>query len=177
MAFGPEPTRVRSALAAAAIWLGPVFVDVARLVTVRGRRRAHPRALAFLFRTDLGRTDARGRRQHLRRARDRRRRAARLRGGVRHRRGVRGRGRARSVADPAVPAVDRLSLSVASFNIVIIGGMGSLLGAFVGGCSSRVAESLGAVFLKPSLKELCQLLAPDRDPAVPPGRALRQAPP
>src|SRR5207247_2290961 len=47
-----------------------------------------------------------------------------------------------------------LSLSVASFNIVIIGGMGSLLGAFVGGLLVSVAESLGAVFLQPSLKEL-----------------------
>ena len=47
-----------------------------------------------------------------------------------------------------------LQLSVASFNIVIIGGMGSLLGAFVGGLIVAVAESLGAVFLKPSLKEL-----------------------
>src|SRR5260370_42165472 len=31
--FGPEPTRVRSALSTATIWLGPVFLDVARLVT------------------------------------------------------------------------------------------------------------------------------------------------
>jgi branched-chain amino acid transport system permease protein len=47
-----------------------------------------------------------------------------------------------------------LSLSVASFNIVIIGGMGSLLGAFVGGLLVSVAESFGAVFLSPSMKEL-----------------------
>src|SRR5207253_10868474 len=33
VAFGPEPTRVRSPLAAAAVSLGPVFVDVARLAT------------------------------------------------------------------------------------------------------------------------------------------------
>jgi branched-chain amino acid transport system permease protein len=32
--------------------------------------------------------------------------------------------------------------------------MGSLLGAFVGGILVSVAESLGAVFLKPSLKEV-----------------------
>src|SRR2546422_7389921 len=32
LAFGPEPTRARSTLAAATIWLGPVFVDVARLI-------------------------------------------------------------------------------------------------------------------------------------------------
>jgi branched-chain amino acid transport system permease protein len=43
---------------------------------------------------------------------------------------------------------------VASFNIVIIGGMGSLLGAFVGGLLVSVAESFGAVFLSPSMKEL-----------------------
>src|SRR5207245_11324307 len=47
-----------------------------------------------------------------------------------------------------------LSLSVTSFNIVIIGGMGSLLGAFIGGLLVSVAESLGGVFLQPSLKEL-----------------------
>jgi len=54
---------------------------------------------------------------------------------------------------PFQPSVG-LSASVTSFNIVIIGGMGSLLGAFVGGLIVAVAESLGAVFLSPSLKEL-----------------------
>jgi branched-chain amino acid transport system permease protein len=54
---------------------------------------------------------------------------------------------------PFSPALG-LSASIASFNIVIIGGMGSLLGAFIGGLLVSVAESLGAVFLKPSLKEL-----------------------
>ena len=47
-----------------------------------------------------------------------------------------------------------LQLSVTSFNIVIIGGMGSLLGAFVGGLLVSLAESMGAVFLAPSMKEL-----------------------
>ena len=47
-----------------------------------------------------------------------------------------------------------LTASVASFNIVIVGGMGSLFGAFVGGLLVSVAESLGAVFLAPSMKEL-----------------------
>ncbi|RPH84896.1 MAG: hypothetical protein EHM88_02930 [Candidatus Rokuibacteriota bacterium] len=47
-----------------------------------------------------------------------------------------------------------LSLSVTSFNIVIIGGMGSLVGAVIGGLLVSVAVSLGAVCLKPSLKEL-----------------------
>jgi branched-chain amino acid transport system permease protein len=47
-----------------------------------------------------------------------------------------------------------LSLAVTSFNIVIIGGMGSLPGAFLGGLLVSLAESLGAVFLNPSMKEL-----------------------
>src|SRR5881227_551105 len=56
LAFGPEPTRVRSPLASATLWLGPVFVDVARLVAF-GVASALTLALyLFLFRTDLGRT-------------------------------------------------------------------------------------------------------------------------
>ena len=47
-----------------------------------------------------------------------------------------------------------LPASVTSFNIVIIGGMGSIPGAFAGGLLVSVAESLGAVFLTPSMKEL-----------------------
>ena len=54
---------------------------------------------------------------------------------------------------PFQPSVG-LSASVTSFNIVIIGGMGSLPGAFLGGLLVATAESLGAVFLSPSLKEL-----------------------
>jgi branched-chain amino acid transport system permease protein len=47
-----------------------------------------------------------------------------------------------------------LLFTVTSFNIVIIGGMGNLLGAFVGGLLVGVSESLGAVLLVPSLKEI-----------------------
>jgi branched-subunit amino acid ABC-type transport system permease component len=54
---------------------------------------------------------------------------------------------------PFQPA-NGLTASVASFNIVIIGGMGSLLGAFVGGLLVSLAESLGAVFLGSSMREL-----------------------
>src|SRR2546430_3019142 len=55
LAFGPEPTRARSTLAAATIWLGPVFVDVARLIAF-GVALALTAALwLFLFRTELGR--------------------------------------------------------------------------------------------------------------------------
>ena len=152
--FGPEPTRVRSALSTATIWLGPVFLDVARLVTFGVAIVLSWALYVFLFRTDLGRT--------MRAAADNPygarvigtdvRRVYAVAFGV----GAACVGAAGALVAPIVPfqPPTGLSLSVASFNIVIIGGMGSLLGAFVGGLLVSVAESLGAVFLTPSLKEL-----------------------
>ncbi|HKB23527.1 MAG TPA: branched-chain amino acid ABC transporter permease [Methylomirabilota bacterium] len=152
--FGPEPTRVRSALSTATIWLGPVFLDVARLVTFGVAIVLSWALYVFLFRTDLGRT--------MRAAADNPygarvigtdvRRVYAVAFGV----GAACVGAAGALVAPIVPfqPPTGLSLSVTSFNIVIIGGMGSLLGAFVGGLLVSVAESLGAVFLTPSLKEL-----------------------
>jgi len=154
VAFGPEPTRVRSPLAAAAVWLGPIFVDVARLVTFVVAVALTLSLWVFLFKTDLGRT--------IRAAADNTygalvigtdvRRVYAVAFGV----GAACVGAAGALVSPILPfqPPTGLSLSVASFNIVIIGGMGSLLGAFVGGLLVSLAESLGAVFLKPSLKEL-----------------------
>ena len=154
VAFGPEPTRVRSPLAAATIWLGPVFVDVARLVAFLVAVALTTALWAFLFRTDLGRT--------IRAAADNPYGALVIGTDVRRVYGVAFGvgaacvGAAGALVSPILPfqPPTGLSLSVASFNIVIIGGMGSLLGAFVGGLIVSVAESLGAVFLAPSLKEL-----------------------
>jgi len=154
VAFGPEPTRVRSPLAAATLWLGPIFVDVARLVTFVVAVALTLALSLFLYRTDLGRT--------IRAAADNTygalvigtdvRRVYAVAFGV----GAACVGAAGALVSPILPfqPPTGLSLSVTSFNIVIIGGMGSLLGAFVGGLLVSLAESLGAVFLRPSLKEL-----------------------
>ena len=154
VAFGPEPARVRSALSSATVWLGPVFVDVARLVTFAVAVVLTLALYLFLFRTDLGKT--------VRAAADKTygarvigtdvRRVYAVAFGI----GAACVGAAGALVSPILPfqPPTGLSLSVASFNIVIIGGMGSLLGAFIGGLLVSVAESLGAVFLKPSLKEL-----------------------
>jgi branched-chain amino acid transport system permease protein len=152
--FGPEPARVRSTLSSATVWLGPIFVDVARLVTF-GVAIVLTLALSlFLFRTELGRV--------IRASADNTygalvigtdvRRVYAVAFGI----GAACVGAAGALVSPILPfqPPTGLSLSVTSFNIVIIGGMGSLLGAFVGGLLVSVAESLGAVFLKPSLKEL-----------------------
>jgi branched-chain amino acid transport system permease protein len=154
VAFGPEPVRVRSPLTQATLWLGPVFVDVGRLVTFLIAILLTGLLALFLFRTDLGRT-IRAAADNIDGARvigaDVRRVYA-VAFGV----GAACVGAAGALTAPLLPFQPALGLSasVASFNIVIIGGMGSLLGAFLGGLLVSVAESLGAVFLRPSLKEL-----------------------
>ena len=154
VAFGPDPQRVRSPLRAATIWLGPVFVDVARLVTFGLAMLLTLAVYLFLTRTDLGRT-MRAAADNLYGARvigaDVRRVYA-VAFGI----GAACVGAAGALVSPIVPfqPAGGLGLSVASFNIVIIGGMGSLPGAFLGGLIVSVAESLGAVFLSPSMKEL-----------------------
>ena len=154
VAFGPEPQRVRTPLTQAAVWLGPVFVDVGRLVTFLVAIALTAALWLFLYRSDLGRqmraiadngygayvigTDVR--------------RVSAVAFAV----GAACVGAAGALVAPLLPfqPPTGLQLSVTSFNIVIIGGMGSVLGAFVGGLIVSVAESLGAVFLNPSMKEL-----------------------
>jgi branched-chain amino acid transport system permease protein len=154
LTFGPEPQRVKSVLALSTLWFGPVFVDVARLVTFVVAIVLTLLLSLFLYRTDLGRT--------IRAAADNPygalvigtdvRRVYAIAFGI----GAACVGAAGALVSPFLPfqPAAGLSASVTSFNIVIIGGMGSLLGAFVGGLLVAVAESLGAVFLSPSLKEL-----------------------
>jgi branched-chain amino acid transport system permease protein len=154
VAFGPEPQRVESALRLATLWLGPLFIDVGRLATFAVAVVLTLLLSLFLFRTDLGKT--------IRAAADNPygalvvgadvRRVYAVAFGV----GAACVGAAGALVAPLLPFQPSagLSASITSFNIVIIGGMGSLLGAFVGGLLVSVAESLGAVFLSPSLKEL-----------------------
>ena len=152
--FGPDPQRVRSPLTQAAVWLGPIFVDVGRLLSFAVALALTLALYLFLTRTDLGRT--------MRAASDNSygalvigtdvRRVYAAAFGI----GAACVGAAGALVSPILPFQPSggLSLSVASFNIVIIGGMGSLLGAFIGGLLVSVAESFGAVFLSPSMKEL-----------------------
>ena len=154
LAFGPEPARVRSAIARESIWLGPLFVDTGRLIAFAVAVGLTLALTAFLYRTGMGR--------QIRAAADNPygaqvigtdvRRVYAVAFGI----GAACVGAAGALVAPLVPfqPTTGLSLSVASFNIVIIGGMGSLAGAFVGGLLVSLAESMGAVFLSPSMKEL-----------------------
>ena len=154
VAFGPAPQRVRSPLALATVWLGPVFVDVVRLVTFALALALTLALWLFLARTELGKL--------IRASADNPYGALVIGTDVRRVYGVAFGigaacvGAAGALVSPILPFQPSggLSASVTSFNIVIIGGMGSLFGAFAGGILVSVAESLGAVFLTPSMKEL-----------------------
>lgn len=152
--FGPDTRRTESAYGLATVWLGPVFIDVARLMTFVLALAFSLALYLFLFRSDLGKL--------IRAAADNAYGALVIGADV-------GRiytvafgvgaacvgaaGALMSALLPFSPATG-FPQTVTSFNIVIIGGMGSLLGAFLGGILVAVAESLGAVLLVPSLKEL-----------------------
>ena len=154
LVFGPDPQRVRSPLTMATLWVGPFFVDMARLATFGVAILLTALLYLFLFRTMLGKM--------IRAAADNTygalvigtdvQRVYVVAFGI----GAACVGAAGALVSAVLPfqPASGLSASVASFNIVIIGGMGSLMGAFFGGLLVSVAESMGAVFLSPSLKEI-----------------------
>ena len=154
MAWGPDPRRVNVSYGLSTFWMGPIVVDLPRLVTFALALALALCLYLFLRRTDLGRM--------IRAASDNQTGALlvgtditkvfTLAFGV----GAACVGAAGSLMTPLLPFTPSSGLlfTVTSFNIVIIGGMGNLLGAFVGGLLVGVSESLGAVLLVPSLKEI-----------------------
>lgn len=154
MTWGPDPRRVNVSYGLTTFWMGPIVVDLPRIVTFGLALVLALCLYLFLSRTDLGRM--------IRAASDNQtgallvgtdiRKVFTLAFGV----GAACVGAAGSLMTPLLPFTPSSGLlfTVTSFNIVIIGGMGSLLGAFVGGILVGVSESLGAVLLVPSLKEI-----------------------
>ena len=152
--FGPDTRRVTTQFGASALWLGPIFLDLPRLLTFAFSVGLSIALWLFLFRSDLGRT--------IRAASDNSlgalivgtdvNRIYTVAFGVGA--GLVGAAGALTASFLPFSPTAGLFLTVASFNIVIIGGMGSLLGAFLGGLLVSVAESIGAVLLAPSLKEV-----------------------
>ncbi len=154
MVWGPDPRRVNVSYGLSTFWMGPIVVDLPRLVTFALALALALCLYLFLRRTDLGRM--------IRAASDNQTGALlvgtditkvfTLAFGV----GAACVGAAGSLMTPLLPFTPSSGLlfTMTSFNIVIIGGMGNLLGAFVGGLLVGVSESLGAVLLVPSLKEI-----------------------
>jgi branched-chain amino acid transport system permease protein len=154
MVWGPDPRRVSVPYALSTFWVGPIVFDLPRVVTFCVALLLALGLFLFLKNTDTGRM--------IRAASDNQigallvgtdiLRVFTLAFGV----GAACVGAAGSLMTPLLPFSPSTGLffTITSFNIVIIGGMGSLLGAFVGGLLVGVSESLGAVILVPSLKEI-----------------------
>jgi len=154
MVWGPDPRRVSTGYALSTFWLGPLVFDIPRVATFGLALALALGLYLFLKKTDLGRM--------IRAASDNQVGALlvgtdilkvfTLAFGI----GAACVGAAGSLMTPFLPFSPSTGIffTVTSFNIVIIGGMGSLLGAFVGGLLVGVSESLGAVVLVPSLKEI-----------------------
>lgn len=154
MLFGPDPQRVNTSYGLSTLWVGPIVFDLPRLVTFGMALLVALLLYLFLRRTDLGRM--------IRAASDNQT-GALLVGTDIHRVfalafgiGAACAGVAGSLMSPFFPFSPSTGLffTVTAFNIVVIGGMGSLPGAVVGGLLVGVSESLGAVLLVPSLKEI-----------------------
>ncbi len=152
--FGPEARQVSTSYALSTFWWGPIVFDLPRVATFGLALALALGLYVFLKKTDLGRM--------IRAASDNRIGALlvgadilkvfTLAFGI----GAACVGAAGSLMTPFLPFSPSTGLffTITSFNIVIIGGMGSFLGAFVGGLLVGVSESLGAVVLVPSLKEI-----------------------
>ena len=154
MVWGPDPRRVSTTYALSTFWLGPIVFDLPKVATFGLALALALGLYLFLKKTDLGRM--------IRAASDNQIGALlvgtdilkvfTLAFGI----GAACVGAAGSLMTPFLPFSPSTGLffTVTSFNIVIIGGMGSFVGAFVGGLLVGVSESLGAVILVPSLKEI-----------------------
>lgn len=152
--FGPDSRRAPTAYALSTVWLGPVVLDVPRLLAFALAMALTGGLYLFLRGTDLGRT--------LRAAADNRVGALLTGTDVERVYAVAfGIGAACAAAAgaltisflPFAPS-GGLPLTLTSFIVVILGGMGSLPGAALGGLIVGVTESFGAVLLVPSFKQV-----------------------
>jgi branched-chain amino acid transport system permease protein len=154
MIWGGSDISPKTSLALSSFRWGPVTVDVPRLIAFILAIVITLAVLLFLKKTNIGKS--------IRAAADNRYGALiigahinRLYGicfGI----GAACVGAAGALLVPLMPAKATMGApyTMISFVIVILGGMGSLIGALIGGLIIGVAESLGTVFLPSSMKQV-----------------------
>jgi len=154
MIWGGSDLSPKTSLALSSFRWGPVTVDVPRLIAFILAVVITLLVLLFLKKTNIGKS--------IRAAADNRYGALiigahinRLYGicfGI----GAACVGAAGALLVPLMPAKATMGApyTMVSFVIVILGGMGSLIGALIGGLIIGVAESLGTVFLPSSMKQV-----------------------
>ncbi len=152
--WGPDPHSPHTRYSLSTLWLGSVMIDLPRLLAFSLATLIAGAVFVFLKYTDLGRS--------IRAAADNRT-GALLVGtdvnkvyavcfGV----GAACVGAAGSLLVPLMPISPHTGFpfKLTSFAIVILGGMGSLPGAMIGGLLIGMAESLGTAFIPSSLKQV-----------------------
>lgn len=152
--WGPDPRSPKTLLGLLAIPLGSATIDVSRLVAFCLAISITGAILLFLKKTDLGKC--------IRAAADNR--TAALLIGIKVDRinnfsfalGAATTGAAGALLIPLIPISPHLGhdFTLTAFVVVILGGMGNLLGALVGGLILGVAESVSTLFVPATMKQV-----------------------
>lgn len=154
MAFGPDPRSPRTALSLASFSLGPLAIDVSRLVAFVLALLITGAIFLFLKMSDVG--------KRIRAAADSRVGAALV--GIRVNKvnnfsfglGAATTGAAGALLLPLMATSPHLGhdFTLTAFVVVILGGLGNLPGALLGGLILGVAESLATLFVPATMKQV-----------------------
>jgi len=152
--WGPDHRSPQTALSLEALWIGPVMIDVSRLIAFVLAICITALIFVFLKKTDIGKC--------IRAASDNRTGAILV--GINVNRiynvsfaiGAATTAAAGVLLLPIMPISPYMGhdFTLIAFIVVILGGMGNLLGALVGGVILGVAESASTLFLPATLKHV-----------------------
>ena len=152
--WGPDFRSPSSRFSLSSIWIGQIMIDVPRLLAFLIAILIAALVFLFLKYTDIGKT--------IRSAADNRLGALLVGADVNQVYavcfgiGMACTGAAGALLVPLTPLAPHIGppFTMVSFIIVILGGMGSLMGAMIGGLIVGVAESVATLFLPSSLKQI-----------------------
>jgi len=152
--WGPDHRSPETALGLKTIWMGPVMIDVSRFMAFGLAILITLAIFIFLKRSNLGKS--------IRAAADNRVGAILV--GINVDRinntsfalGAATTGAAGALLLPIMPVSPHLGhdFTLTAFVVVILGGMGNLMGALVGGLILGLAESLSALWLPATMKQV-----------------------
>lgn len=152
--WGPDYRSPQTALSLETLWVGPVMIDVSRLIAFVLAILITTGIFVFLKKTRTG--------KRIRAASDNRMGAILV--GINVNRinnasfglGAAATGAAGALLLPLMPLSPHMGhdFTLTAFIVVILGGMGNLIGALAGGLILGVAESLSALFLPATLKQV-----------------------
>ncbi len=152
--WGPDPRSPQTALSLETLWLGPVMIDVSRLIAFGLAIVITSLIFLFLKKTNAG--------KRIRAASDNRTGAILVGidvdriNNISFALGAATTGAAGALLLPLMPLSPSIghAFTLTAFIVVILGGMGNLLGALVGGLILGIAESMATLFLPATLKQV-----------------------